>query len=219
MIRPLLLLELRRQRAAVLRMVMLTVVVEAVFFAAGKRSPDNLLASLLGCCIGVVLIIPMGISRDKMEGTLDFICGLPVEARDIAASRFAALAVLTIPWAVAVGALATRVPQSAALSPAGVVVLAWLTMLSLGSIATALFICFDLETLLGAPVVGLIIAVVLIPRIARALLPQVTAELLLRFLSGPSAPLILAAVLLLVAGGVTTASFALSVRALGSVSR
>jgi len=70
----LLALELRRQRPMFVRMALVTVVIGLVFFVAGKRTPADLLATLVGSGLGVALIVPMGIARDKMEGTLEFIC-------------------------------------------------------------------------------------------------------------------------------------------------
>src|ERR1019366_8109956 len=179
---PLLLLELRRQRPMVLRMACLTVIVGLVFCVAGKPTPSDLLATLIGSSIGVVLIVPMGISRDKMEGSLDFLCGLPVESHAIAASRFIAVAVLSIPWAVGVGAVAFTVPTIASLNPVGVAILTWLAMLLLGASATALLTRFELESLLGAPVIAMVIAVVLVPRAVHALIPGMTKETVLRLL-------------------------------------
>ncbi len=101
----LLLLVLRRDRPQVARMVFVTFAICGLFYLAGKREASNQLAILLGSGLGIVLLVPMGIVRDKMEGTLEFICGLPVEPREIAASRFIAGALIAIPWAIAVGAL------------------------------------------------------------------------------------------------------------------
>jgi hypothetical protein len=211
-IQPLLLLELRRQRPVFLRMVLLTLLVSTVFFVAGKRTPNELLATLIGSSLGVVLIVPMGISRDKMEGTLEFICGLPIEPHTIAASRFIAVALLATPWAVSVGALSCVVPAVGALNPAGVAVLVWLTMLLLGSCATALLARFDLETLLGAPIIVMVIAAVLVPRVVHSPIPGVTPDALLDFLGQPAAPLLLASALLAAVGAFGSVAFAVTVR-------
>jgi hypothetical protein len=213
---PLLRLELRRQRPMVLRMACLTVIVGLVFFVAGKRAPVDLLATLMGSSLGVVFIVPMGISRDKIEGSLDFLCGLPVESRAIAASRFIAVAVLSIPWAAAVGAAAFTVPTITSLSPVGVAILTWLAMLLLGACGTVLLTRFELESLLGAPVVAMVIAVVLVPRAVHALIPGLTQETVLRLLQRPTAPFVLSAVLLAVVGIVGAVAFAITSRAFAS---
>jgi hypothetical protein len=202
---PLLKLELRRQWPMALRMGVLALIVCGVFFAAGKRTAADLFVTVLGTGLGAVLIVPMGISRDKMEGTLDFLCGLPVEPRTIAASRFAAMTVLAAPWAIAAGAVSIALPAVALVNPVAVAVLIWLSMLVLGACATAAFACFDLETLLGGPVVGLVIVFVLVPRAFRAVFPGATREAAIHFLQQPAAPLIIA-VCLLAAGGVVGAT-------------
>ena len=209
---PLLKLELRRERPMVVKMAVLTVIVCCVFFAAGKRAPTDLLAVVLGSGIGAVLIVPMGISRDKMEGTLDFLCGLPVDPRAIAASRLAAMAVLAAPWAVAVGAISLAFPMPAQVNPAAVVILAWLAMLLLGACAVAAFASFELESLLGAPLVVLVIAFVFAPRVVRAVLPGASGESALRLLQQPAAPLIVAVCLLTVVGVVGAAAFGMTTR-------
>ncbi|MFI5233795.1 MAG: hypothetical protein ACHQSE_14950 [Gemmatimonadales bacterium] len=192
---PLLRLELRRQRPMVVKMAVLTAIVCGVFFAAGKRAPSDLLAVMMGSGLGAVLIVPMGISRDKMEGTLDFLCGLPVDPRAIAASL--------------------ALPATAHVNPVVVVVLTWLAMLLIGACTVAALTCFELESLLGAPLVGLVIAFVLVPRAVRALVPAVTGEAVVRFLQQPAAPLLVAACLLAMgtlvgamAFGMTTRGFA-----------
>ncbi|MGH7653383.1 MAG: hypothetical protein ACREN6_01850 [Gemmatimonadaceae bacterium] len=201
---PLLMLELRRQRPMVVKMALLSAIVCVVFFAAGKRAPAELLAVVLGSGLGAVLIVPMGISRDKMEGTLDFLCGLPVEPRAIAASRFVAMAILAAPWAIAAGAVSIALPATVPVNPGAVTVLSLLAMLVIGSCAVAALACWELEALLGAPFVAVVIAFVFAPRAVRALLPGLTRDAVLRLLQQPSAPLVVA-VCLLVAGGVVGA--------------
>lgn len=195
-------------------MVILTVLVGLVFFLAGKRSPESLLAALIGCSLGVVLIVPMGISRDKMEGTLDFLCGLPVESRDIAASRLIAVALLAVPWAVGVGAFSVVVPTSIELGPVRAAMIAWLTMLVLGAIATALFVCFDLESLLGAPIVAMIVMLVVVPRVVHVFIPQITQESVLRFLAGGAASTVVVTVFFSAVLATVLASHQVSARAL-----
>ncbi|MFI5233632.1 MAG: hypothetical protein ACHQSE_14085 [Gemmatimonadales bacterium] len=209
---PLLKLELRRQRPMVLKMAALTAIVCGVFFAAGKRAPADLLAAVMGSGLGAVLIVPMGISRDKMEGTLDFLCGLPVEPRAIAESRFAAMAAVAVPWAVAVGAVSLALPATLHMNPVAVMVLTWLAMLLIGACAVAALACFELESLLGAPLVGLVVAFVIVPRAVRALFPAVTGEAALHILQQPAAPLVIAVCMLAVAGVVGGIAFGMATR-------
>jgi ABC-type transport system involved in multi-copper enzyme maturation permease subunit len=209
---PLLLLELRRQRPMAVRMAWIVAAVVVVFYLAGKRAPSDLLAIVIGSAVGVVMMVPMGISRDKMEGTLDFVCGLPVEPRAIAASRFAAVALLSAPWAAVSGVVAAFVPQIATVNPVGVAMVMWLAMLLVGTCGTALTACFELETLLGAPFVATVIVLLILPRVVRALLPGITAEVMLRFVQRPSAPFVLGAVLLAAVAILGSVAFAASAR-------
>jgi hypothetical protein len=212
MMAALLMLELRRHRPMLQRMILLTATVCLVFFALGKRTAADQLAALLGCSIGVVLIVPLGIARDKTEGTLDFVCGLPVEARHIAASRFIALAALATPWALAIGVLSNAVPSIGSLSPVDAFVLVWLGMFLLGSCATALFSRYDFETLLGTPVVLVILFVAIAPRVVRLWLPSLTPQSIIRLLSEPYAPLAIVATVLAAVAVVGAVAFGATVR-------
>lgn len=182
-----------------LRMIVMTLAVCLVFFVAGKRARTDQLAVLIGCSLGVALIVPLGIARDKMEGTMDFICGLPVEPWDIALSRFAAVVALALPWAVGIGAMSIGATAIGRLNPFDVAVVAWFALSLLGTCATALFSRFDFETLLGAPMIVMVVVLVVVPRAVRFWLPDLTAASVLRALAQPMAPA------LLVGGAVLTA--------------
>ena len=207
---PLLALELRRQRPILLRMAGLTVIVGIIFVLAGKRTASDLLAALIGSSLGVTLIVPMGIARDKLEGTLDFICSLPVEPRAIAASRFLAMALLATPWALGIGALSIMSPPPGSLGPGSIAVLAWLAMLLLGSCSIALFARFELEQLLGAPIVVLVILTVLLPRAFHTLLPGLDSEEARRLLLLPHAPAMLTLALTAGLGALGWIAFAMT---------
>jgi hypothetical protein len=193
---PLLLLELTRQRPMLLRMIGLTVFIGGVFFIAGKRTSADQMALVLGSGLGAALIVPIGIARDKMEGTLELLCGLPVEPRVIAASRITAGALLSLPWGAGAGLLAVSLPLAFPLSPFGVALLAWLVLVLLSACGTAILARFELESVLGAPFVAALLLLVLLPRALRALYPGLSADVILDFLRRPSAPVLLALALL-----------------------
>ena len=205
-------LELRRQRSMAVRLTGVTILICLVFYAAGKRTAVEMLALVVGSSLGTIMMVPMGIAREKMEGTLDFICGLPVEPRTIAASRFLAVAILPIPWVIAIGVTSVAVPTLGALNPVGVAALAWLALLSLGALGTALCTLYDLESLLGVPLLAFVIAVVLVPRVAHALLPGLTPKVVLHLLQQPRAPIVLTLVLLVGVAIAGTLSFAITAR-------
>ena len=209
-------LELRRQRSQVMRMALATLGICAVFVLAGKRQPSDQLALLLGSGIGVSLMIPMGIVRDKLEGTLDFICGLPVEPRDIAASRFIASAVLVAPWALAVGTLKFTMPASGAMNALDAAVLSWLALSLLGVCLTAVFVLFEFTSLMGTPVLVLVAACVLTPRVVARLFPAVTEKSIVEFLNRPGTPLMLAVALMALIAVVGSVAFAAATRGLAT---
>ena len=213
---PLTILELRRHRPLLQRMILLTAAVCVVFFALGKRSATDQLAALIGCSIGVALIVPLGIARDKMEGTLEFVCGLPVEPTAIAASRFVAMALLALPWALAIGVLSNAARAIGSFSPVDAFVFAWFGMLLFGSCATALLSRYDFETLLGTPIAVMILVVAIVPRVVRLWLPALTPKSLVRILSEPYAPLAIALTLLVTVGVVGAIAFGVTARGLAT---
>jgi hypothetical protein len=209
---PLLRLELRRQRSLVVRMIGLTILVCLVFYALGKRTQSDRLAIVIGTSLSAVILVPMGISREKMEGTLDFVCGLPVEPRTIAASRFAAAAIIALPWATGIGFVSTLAPTIGALNGVVVAVLAWLGIMLLCECCMALFTIFDLESLIGWPFAAFIISLMVLPRVVRAVFPGITEETILQLLQRPATPVVLSLVLLIAAAIVGALSFAMTTR-------
>ena len=179
-----------------LRMIGLTIFIGGVFFIAGKRTSADQMALVLGSGLGAALIVPIGIARDKMEGTLEFLCGLPVTPRVIGASRIAAGALLSLPWAVGAGVFAFRLLPGFPLNPFGVALLAWLVLVLLSACGTAVLARFELESVLGAPFVAALLLLVLLPRALRAVYPGLSADLVLEFLGRPAAPALLALALL-----------------------
>ena len=107
-------------------------------------------------------------------------------------------------------------PTVASLNPVGVATLTWFAMLLLGACGTALLTRFELESLLGTPVVAMVIAVVLVPRMVHALFPGLTQETLLRMMQRPAAPFVLSAVLLAAVAIVGTVAFVITSRAFAS---
>ena len=209
---PLLRLELRRQRSFALRMAIVTVLIILVFYGAGKRAPADILALVIGSSLGTILIVPTGISREKMEGTLDFVCGLPVEPRTIAASRFAAVALIPVPWAVAIGVTSAAVPAIGAVNPVVMAALAWLALTLAAGVGTALLTMYDLESLVGAPLLAFVVAAILVPRLMHALFPGITSAAVLQLLQRPAAPLAFTLVLLALVAIVGAVAFAITVR-------
>lgn len=193
-------------------MAVVTFAICGLFFLAGKRQASNQLAILLGSGLGIVLLVPMGIVRDKMEGTLEFICGLPVEPSEIAASRLVAGALIAIPWAIAVGVLTSVMKSHGAMNPVDAAVLTWLMMCVLGGCLTAACALFDFVTLLGAPMVALVGVWILLPRVIGALFPGITEQSVVQFLNRPATPFVLAAGLVAIISATGSMAFAAATR-------
>ncbi len=218
-VRSLLKLELRRQRPLLLRMVGMSAMTAAIFFMLGKRSPADQLAILLGTSLGIVALVPAGITRDKMEGTLEFLIGLPVEPRAIVISRFIATALTAIPWAVLAGFLALTFPPPFQMNPIGVCILAWMLFVLLGICGIAVMTRFELESLVGAPLIAMLIVFGLGPRLVHAVAPGLTAKSLLVLLFQPYAPIVIAFAMIAAIAGVGTLAFVVTERAIATYRR
>lgn len=218
----LLTVELRRQRRVTARLFVSTAVIAAVFWLAGKRGPDTGFAIALGMGFGAALIVPVGVTKDRLEGTLAFLTGLPTRPSTIAAARFAAVAVTTLPWAVVaaggLGWVAAAFPGAPppAWVALGALPLAWAGFTTIGWILTGVFSRWDLAQLLGVPIVVAVIALLLIPRVARPLLPADPAAWFGTFFASPWGPLGVASAVLLVAAAAGAAAFALAVHGIAT---
>jgi hypothetical protein len=129
------------------------------------------------------------------------------------------MAVLSIPWATGIGMLSFAAPSGSQINPLIAAALSWLVMVTLGSCALALMTRFELEQLLGVPVVGLVVLSVLVPRLFRAMFPHISTETVQRLLSRPGAFLIVAALLAIGSAAVVATAFQFTKQALASYQR
>jgi hypothetical protein len=216
--RALLKVEVARHRTVVTRLLLTTAALVAVFWVAGKRGPDTMLAVVLGAGLGSALIVPMGVTRDRLEGTLAFLTGLPTRPATIAAARFAVVVFATAPWALlaAFGMLPLArelehgpPPLAAAL---GTALLAWIGLTTIGWVLTGVLSRWDLAQMLGVPIIVAVIALLVLPRLLRPLVPADPVAWLTWFLAQAWAPVAIGGGLVglaLLAGAV---SFGLAVR-------
>ena len=218
-VRPLLLLELRRQRSMLLRLAVVSLAACAMFFFIGKRTAYDQLAIVLGTSFGGFMLVPLGIARDKMEGTLEFLAGLPVEPATIVASRYGAMALFTLPWASAVGLLSVAVPAGYSINPVAVAAIAWLVLTLFGAIAIAVTSKFDLQSLVGGPVIVVLMLATFGPRIVRRFFPQLTPRSFLEFGRQPFAPAIVALALLFAIALTVWVAWATAVRSIANYRR
>jgi len=211
-------LELERQRKLVLRLLGTTIFVGAVFWLLEGHGLPSLLAVALGTGIGSAMIVPFGVSMDRHEGTLEFLTALPTPPAAIAAARFLAAAMFTIPWAILIAAAA--LPLARALTPAppvaaavaGTLLLTWLLLTLLAWALTGLFLRSRPGRYLGYPLAVLILGVGLLPKLLRLPGREDVARWLGWLLAQPWAPAAVAAALLLLAAAVAAVSFRLAVR-------
>ena len=214
------LVRLEGQRSARLlaRMYLFGLAVIVVFAVFGRATADNILAVIMGGTIGTSLLIPLSVSRDKTERTLEFLLSLPATVPELVAARFAAAAVSLLPGSVATGVALAVLPLPPELGfmdgvptftiAVGFWVLATVATWSLVALAAA----FDLSTVMGWPlgiVVGLCFAV---PWAIGRWGPSDPGQALMWFLRQPFAAAVLVAVATTVVVATAGAAFLLACR-------
>ena len=159
--------ELRRSAPLVARMAAMVVVVLLILSLTGHAGAENASAILIGSSIGYLVLVPTGVSRDKLDGALDFLCSLPTSPRTLVIARFAAVCAVVLPGAIQTSAAyALYAPAWASYNrTAGAIALfliSWLLLSALGWLLVGLLLRFKLQTLVGAPMLafGLVIVVI-----------------------------------------------------------
>ena len=210
-------LELVRQRKFTLRLFGSTLFMGAVFCLLGQHGASSLLAVSLGAGIVMALIVPAGASRDKVEGTLEFLAALPTPPAAIATARLVAVVLTTLPWAVLTAAatpfaLTMAHAHPVAATAVGALLGAWLLYTLIGWVGTGLFLRYEPRRFLGYPLAVLLLAVVFLPKYVRLQIPAESAARLTWFVAQPWAPAVVALALVLLGGAVLAASLRLAVR-------
>jgi ABC-type Na+ efflux pump permease subunit len=198
----LLALELRRLLPVGRRLLIGTLGIGALFLVTGRGNVGNVFGLVIGASVGYVLAAPLQMTRDKMERTLEFLTGLPVEPGTIAVAKFAAAAIFVVPAALQI-ALALAWYGHSALQLGGDA-LAALSLATWGILVGASWLMLaatsvtDPERLLGAPMVGVAALVLAASFLGGKVLPH-PAETARWFLHQSWAPQASAGILVLAA--------------------
>ena len=221
----LLAVELTRARPVVTRLGIATPLALGAFWLLERATPENLLAVTMGAGLGVALVsVPITVLRDKLDRTLEFFVALPTTAGTLAAAKFAAAALVPLPWAVATAIVFALTPPSGVRlgdpvgTAAGVLVAAWCALAALSWVVTAAWARFA-PTRAGMWPLALIVLMALVGsfagRVLRLLGVRDVSAALLRLLEAPWLPLAAALVGAALFAGVGLIAFAITRRALG----
>ncbi len=189
--------DARRFRAQILRLLGMSGVL-AIVHRTGILRQDVAVILLLAMALACVLTPALVSVRDRLDGTMEFLSGLPLSSATFGASRL-----VTIGWTSALGALQVGLvvawtastwwhqPAAPGLFAASLVLL-WLALVGFASLVGGSLLRFDLQALQGpGPVLfllGFLVVGHLIPWS-----PDPVA-LLERLLASPRAPAVVAAV-------------------------
>ncbi len=189
----LLALELRRAGPLMIRVALATAAGLGLLLVAGRGSGTNLSAVLVGTTVGYALAIPTAVLREKFDGTLGFLVGLPTTPGTIAAAKLAGAALAVLPGAaqvaLAVAWLAPRGLFQGGPFGAALVALvgAWVALTCLSFFMASTIVRFELQTMAAAPVTVGVIALILGSLAVDRFVPD-PLGLLRRFLAAPWAP-------------------------------
>jgi hypothetical protein len=219
----LLAVELKRVRTVLVRLGVATPLGLGVFLLLGKGTPENFLAVVLGAGLGVAVAgVPSGVLRDKLDGTLEFFVRLPATPGTVAAARFAAAALTSLPWAVATGVVFAPLARSYAVAgdpvgaASGMLVASWCGLCVFSWVAMAVWARFD-PNRVGMWPLGLIVMVAVLGsasgRLLRALGVNDVSAAVGAALKWPWLPLAAALLGVAVFAGVTVAAFEVTRRA------
>jgi hypothetical protein len=193
---PLLRLELKRQLPLLIRLLSVATLGCGLLYIMSKPEAGKLLAIAAGMSFGAVMLVPMGVVRDRHEGTLEFLSRLPIQPTALAASRIAAVAIVSLPFAILVGLASLGLSAASGATPLTIFVVAWIVVIAPGAVLTALFVRFSLEDVFVWPMAVFLAGVYAIPRYIRWLAPDFTAVTFLHWLEDPRSLCILLAVLI-----------------------
>ncbi len=222
-LRALLAIDLRRAWPGSRTIGLVTVGAVGLLVLFGKTSVVNVLVVVLGAGLGMATAgPPMTVMRDKIDGSLEFLCTLPTSARMIAAAKFLTSAVTVLPWSlgtaiiIAVMGVPHGFPMSAPAAALSGFFVIWVTYCLVAWCLIVVWARFEPER------VGLFPLLVLLAALfgAEPLLqwvglndPASTVELLRAFIRQPwlrvAAPLLIAAAV----GGLSALSFVLTAHA------
>lgn len=180
-LRALLAADARRLGPAVLRSTGGVLAIVAVALATGVGT-RGFVAGLVGALLVMQpMFLALQLVKDRMDGALAFLCTLPVSPATLAAVRLAPIVLASVAGGAVATVLAARAGVPAALgghpgmATAAILLLATLVPAGLASVVLALGARFRFETLVSLPML-LVLALVLLGRLAGRVVPPGTAD-------------------------------------------
>lgn len=179
-------LELCRAAPLLARVCGVAASAAALFVATGHATAENLISSALGTGVAFAMIGPLLVVRDKLEGTIEVLRGLPTSYEAVAAAKLVSAAVCTAPAALQFALTAAWVAgaggeRTPALAIQGFVT-AWALLTLVAWLLVGLLTRYEIEQLSVAPALALALLVVVVgPAVERAVPDPVAA---MRWLAG-----------------------------------
>lgn len=204
-------LELRRVRPQLVRSAIFVTVIFSVLVITGQATGTFAVILLLGFAVSFTMLFPPNQIRDKLDGSLAFLLGLPVERSTVALARCLATGLIMVPgslFVVAAWHLAAPTffpPGLSRPGPAGVALVSWSAGTAVSILLSALLTRFRLEQVTAYPFLIFLGLLFLLDPLITPLLPdQVSVA---RFLARPEAAMLVETGLVLVSAGVAVAGY------------
>lgn len=176
---------------------------------------------VVGLVCGLLFMQPTFLAiqlvKDRVDGTLTFLCALPVTPQTLAAVRFVPIVALSVVGGVLATVLATQSGMPArlgghpAVATAGLLVVATLLPVGSAALVLALSARFKFETLISLPVM-LIFGGTALAKIAERFAPAGTGARLLALLAQPWLPAVALATLAALLVAVVVVGFRVTAR-------
>lgn len=187
-------LELRRVRPQLVRSALMLAVIFGVLALTGRATGEIAVLVLLGMAMAFALLLPPNQLRDKLDGSMAFLLGLPVERSTLARARCLATGLVMIPGAlfpVAAWSLAAPAFFPPGLSRpglAGVALVSWSTLTAVSILLSALLVRFKMEQVTMIPFVIFLGLLFVLDPLLTPLLPDQAA--VAQFLARPEAAIL-----------------------------
>ena len=212
--------EIRRAKSLLGRLYLAGTAGLAFFFVIGRATDENILVVVMGVTLGMVVVVPFAVMRDKLDRTLEFLLSLPVTVADLVAARFLAAAVGLLPGVIATGVtLALVTPpvefgMLAAVAPLQMALAYWVLLTLAAWCLTAAAAC-ELTRLISWSIATMVVLLGWVAPWALGLLEREGIDAALRsFLEQPYAPVAIGAVALAIVTVLAAAAFGIAHRGL-----
>ncbi|MXX69985.1 MAG: hypothetical protein F4Y74_13625 [Gemmatimonadales bacterium] len=210
--------EIQRAKPLLVRLYLAGAAGLVLFYIFGRATDENVLAVVMGVTLGLLVVVPFAVMRDRLDGTLEFLLSLPVTVSDLVAARFLAAAAGLLPGVIATGVTLMLVEPPAewgvlvGVAPFQIALGYWALLTLAAWCLTAAAAC-ELTRLISWSIAAMVVLLAWVAPWALGLLQREGIGGALRsFLEQPYAPVAIGAVTLAIFTALAAAAFGIAQR-------